>query len=76
MRKLHGTMEAGLEVQRTIKRAEVTAFLCLLKRAVGPTMAHVDNKGTIDELWKGEKKCTGPKAKDADFEDCNLGGIE
>ena len=28
---------------------------------------HVDNKGIIDGLWKGEKKCIGPKAKDADL---------
>ena len=30
---MYGSMEAGLEVQRTtIKRAELTAFLCLLKK--------------------------------------------
>ena len=27
-----GTTDAQFEVQRTIKRAELTAFLCLLKR--------------------------------------------
>ena len=26
-----GSMEAELEVRRTVKRAELTAFLCLLK---------------------------------------------
>ena len=31
MRGMHGSMDAELEVQRTIKRAEPTAFLCLLK---------------------------------------------
>ena len=30
-------------------------------------MVHVDNKGIIDGLWKGEVKCIGPKAKDADW---------
>ena len=29
---MYGSMEAELEVQRTIKRAELTAFLCPLKR--------------------------------------------
>ena len=28
MRGMYGTLEAELEVQRTIKRAELTAFLC------------------------------------------------
>ena len=28
---MYGSMDAELEVQRTIKRAELTAFLCLLK---------------------------------------------
>ena len=59
-------MDAELEVQRTIKRAEVTAFLCLLKKVVGPIKVHVDNKGIIDGLWRGERKCIDPKAGDAD----------
>ena len=29
-----GSMKAEFEVQRTIKRAELTAFLCLLKKSV------------------------------------------
>ena len=29
---VYGSMEAELEVQRTIKRAELTAFFCLLKK--------------------------------------------
>ena len=29
---MYGSVEAELEVQRTIKRAELTAFLCLLKK--------------------------------------------
>ena len=43
-----GTLDAELEVQRTIKRAELTAFLCLLRKAIGPTMVHVDSKGIFD----------------------------
>ena len=64
---MHGTLDAELEVQRTSKRAELTAFLCLLKKVIGPTMVHVDNKGIIDGLWRSEQKCIGPKAKDADL---------
>ena len=51
MRGMYGTLEAELEVQRTIKRAELTAFLCLFRKAIGPTMVHVDNEGIIEWLW-------------------------
>ena len=37
---LHGmyrSMDAEYEVQRTIKRAELTAFLCLLRKVCGPS---------------------------------------
>ena len=27
----------------------------------------MDNEGIIDGLWRGEMKCIGPKAKDADL---------
>ena len=50
-----------------IRRAKRTAFLCLLRKAIGSTMVHVDNKGIIDGLWKREMTCIGPKAKDADL---------
>ena len=43
VRWMYGTLDAELEVQRTIKRAELIAFLCLLRKAIGPTMVHVDN---------------------------------
>ena len=33
---MYGSVEAEIEVHRTIKRAELTAFLCLLKRVIGP----------------------------------------
>ena len=60
-------LEAEFDVQRTIKRADLTAFLCFLKKIVGPIRKHVDNKGIIDGLWRGERKCIDPKAGDADF---------
>ena len=54
MEPLHG-MYGSMNVQRTIKRAELIAFLCLLRKACGPIKIHVDNKGTIDGLRRGEK---------------------
>ena len=55
---MYGSVEAELEVQRTIKRAEVTAFLCLLKTVTGPVRVHVDNKGIIDGLRRRrEREC-------------------
>ena len=49
------------------KRAELTAFSCLVKKVFGLTNMHVDNKGSIHGLWTGEMKCVVPKAKDADL---------
>ena len=56
MHGMSGTPDAELEVQRTIKRAEFTAFLCRLRKAIGPTMVHVDTRGINDGLWRGEMK--------------------
>ena len=64
---MYGSMEVELEVQRIIKRAELTAFLCLLKKVIGAITVHVDSKGIIDGLWRGERKCKNPKAGDADL---------
>ena len=54
---MYGLVEAECEVQRTIKRAKLTAFLCLLRKVSGPIKVHVDNKGIIDGLRKGEQEC-------------------
>ena len=43
---VYGSLDAELEVQRTIKRPELTAFLCLPKKDIGPIKVHVENKGT------------------------------
>ena len=75
MHGMYGTLDAELEVQRTIKRAELTAFLCLLRKAISLIVVHVDNKGIIDGLWRGEMRCSGPRAKDADFVDLDLGRV-
>ena len=67
MHGMYGTLDAEFQVQRTIKRAEKTAFLCLLRKAIGLAMVNVDIKEMIDGLWRGEMRCTGPRAKDADL---------
>ena len=67
MHGMYGTLDPGLEVQRTIKRADLTAFIRHFRRRVDPTTVHVDNKGIINGLWRGEIKCIGPEAKDADL---------
>ena len=36
-------------------------------KPIGPTMVHVGNKGITDGLWRGEMRCVGPRAKDADL---------
>ena len=64
---MYGSMEAEFEVQRTIKRAELTAFLCLLRKVSGPIKVHVDNKRIIDGLRNGEKECIKPGAGVADL---------
>ena len=56
-----GSLDAEFEEQRTIKRAELTAYFSLLRRIVGPTTAHVENKGITDGHWRQEVKA--PKRK-------------
>ena len=56
---MYGTSDAELEVQRTIKTSELTAFLCHFSGIFGSSTARVDNKGFIDGLWRGEMKCSG-----------------
>ena len=50
--EMYGSVEAVYEVQRTIKRPEMTAFLCFLKKVIGPIKVHVDNKGIIMDYEK------------------------
>ena len=49
-------MEAELEVHRTVKRAGLTAFICILKDVIRPIKVHVDNRGIIDGLMERRKK--------------------
>ena len=41
---MYGSKEAEFE----FKRAEFTAFLCLLRKVSGPMKVHVDGEGMID----------------------------
>ena len=50
LHSMYFSMDAELEVQRSIKMSELTAFFCPLKRVIGPARVHVDNKGIIDGL--------------------------
>ena len=67
MHGIYGMLDAVLQVQRTTERVELAAFLASFRTAVSLTVVHVDNKGFIDGLWRGERKCIGPKAKDVDL---------
>ena len=59
-------------VQRTINRAELTAFLCLPRKVIGPIKVHVDNKGIIDGWPKG-KRVHQAKSGRCRFMDENVG---
>ena len=52
MHGMYGTFIAELEEKRTIKRAGLTAFLCLFRKVIGPTTVHVDNKGWAEFIRK------------------------
>ena len=47
-----------------MKRAELTAFSCLLKRVIGPVRVHVDNNGVID----GQRRWLGVNASSQERE--------
>ena len=51
---MYGTLDAELEVQRTIKGAELTASLSSLGKANGPTMVHANSTGMLTGC--GEEK--------------------
>ena len=70
---MHG-MDAELEVQRTITSAEFTAFLCLFRRIIGPTTAHVDNKGIIDGLLETRNEVHWPESEGRRCVNFDLGG--
>ena len=52
MHGMHGTLDPDLELQRTVKRADLTAFIRHFGRIVDLATDHVDIKGIIDGLWR------------------------
>ena len=64
---MHGSTEAELKVQRTIKRAELTAFLCLLRRVIGPIKVHGDNKRNYRWAVERRKEMHRSTSGDADL---------
>ena len=66
-RRCPSRVEAEFEVHRNIKRAELTAFSCLLNRVIGPMKVYVDIKGIIVGPRRGERECVKPTAGDADL---------
>ena len=67
LRWMCGSMDAELEFQRTIKRAELTAFLCVLKKGDWTHKSACRQQKNIHGLWRGETKYINPKAVDADL---------
>ena len=57
----------GCKIQRAIKREELTAFVCFLKKVIGPIKVHVDKKRIFDGLRTEQKECIKPRAGDADL---------
>ena len=74
MHGMYGTLDTELEVQRTIKRTELTAFLCLFRKAMGPTMVHADSKGIVDGLAERRKEVRWSKSEGRRFVDFDVGG--
>ena len=67
LHRMYGSMEVELEVQRIIKRAEVTAFLCLLKKVIGAITVHVD------KAMERRKKMQKSESRRCRFVDGDLG---
>ena len=47
MHGMYGTLDAELDVQRTIKEAQLTTFLCLLRRVVGAPRVMLTTRETL-----------------------------
>ena len=60
-------MPVSLEVQRTIKRAEIWALYMALTKLCGTDEIFSDNTGVMQALNKGEVTCISASRKDADL---------
>ena len=52
-----GLLPVQLPVQRTIKRAELWAFLHALRYVVPPMVFHTDHQGILDGVLRGKRWC-------------------
>ena len=59
---MYGSMEAEFEAQRTIERAELTAFLCFLTQVIGAIEVPIDNQRNTVTGY-GEEKEIAPIRK-------------
>ena len=60
-------MPIELEVQRTIKRADICALYMALCRLNGPAGIYSDNRGVVQALNRGQANCIAATHKDADL---------
>ena len=60
-------MPIGLDVQRTIKRAEIWSLHTALSNLIRPSEIYIDNRGVVEALTNGEVSCIVAGHKDADF---------
>ena len=73
MHEMYGTLDEEFEVQCTIKRTELTAFLSSGKPSV--LRCTLTMKESFGGLWRGERRCTGPGGKDLDLWILNWEGV-
>ena len=59
-----GSVEAETRGPAHHQEERADGFLCLIKRVIGPIKVHVDNKGIIDGLRKGESMCIKPSERE------------
>ena len=57
------SMETECEIQRTIKKTERTTFLCLLKKACGPSRTICTTRAQL--MGKSERECVKSRVGDA-----------
>jgi len=61
-----GPLPVQLPVQRTIKRAELWAFLHAMRYVVPPMVFHTDHKGILDGILRGKQWCCHSRRPCAD----------
>ncbi|CAK0829303.1 unnamed protein product [Prorocentrum cordatum] len=65
--QLWGPLSCQYSVQKTVKRAEMWAFLKVLEVVMPPCRIHTDHQGIIDGLARGARWCLSWKRPHADL---------